>query len=204
MQDSQTGQIVRIGRKVGRLFKLNSLHIPPVAVLVPAIFASTYSSIKLLHSHLGHASLPLVKILVSRGLLGSDSSRPFDCMSCQLSKHPSLPFNNSESNTSITFWSDSFQCMRSISYHHYWWVIILCYFYGWFFWIHLDLSDKKIILMFSPYITILPKWLTQFSKVINIFRFDNVLCRHPILYLPKSRIPNPNDDTILSIEKNSE
>jgi hypothetical protein len=55
------------------------------------------------HSCLGHVSFPCIKTLVSRGLLGSVSSSPFDCMSCQLGKQPALPFNNSESITSATF-----------------------------------------------------------------------------------------------------
>ena len=44
-----------------------------------------------------------IQILVSRGLLGSVFSSPFDCMPCQLGKQPALPFNNSESITSTTF-----------------------------------------------------------------------------------------------------
>jgi hypothetical protein len=101
VQDSRTGQIVGTARKVGRLFELTSLHFPSSSVSAPVIAAS--ASIELWHSRLGHVSLPRIQTLVSRGLLGSISSSPFDCMPCQLGKQPALPFNNSESIASATF-----------------------------------------------------------------------------------------------------
>uniref|UniRef100_A0A2N9IW51 Integrase catalytic domain-containing protein n=1 Tax=Fagus sylvatica TaxID=28930 RepID=A0A2N9IW51_FAGSY len=101
VQDSRTGQIVGSARKVGRLFELTSLHFPSSSVSAPVIAAS--ASIELWHSRLCHVSLPRIQTLVSRGLLGSVSSSPFDCMPCQLGKQPALPFNNSESIASATF-----------------------------------------------------------------------------------------------------
>ena len=101
VQDSQTRQIVGTTRKVGRLFKLTSLHFPSSLVSTPVIAAST--SIELWHSRLGHVSFPRIKTLISRGLLGSVSSSPFNCMPCQLGKQSTLPFNNSESIASATF-----------------------------------------------------------------------------------------------------
>uniref|UniRef100_A0A2N9F2K6 Integrase catalytic domain-containing protein n=1 Tax=Fagus sylvatica TaxID=28930 RepID=A0A2N9F2K6_FAGSY len=101
VQDSRTGQIVGTARKVGRLFELTSLHFPSSSVSAPVIAAS--ASIKLWHSRLGHVFLPRIQTLVSRGLLGSVSFSPFDCMPCQLGKQPVLPFNNSESIASATF-----------------------------------------------------------------------------------------------------
>jgi hypothetical protein len=101
VQDSRTEQIVGSACKVGRLFELTSLHFPSSSVSAPVIAAS--ASIELWHSRLGHVSLPRIQTLVSRGLLGSVSSSPFDCMPCQLSKQPALPFNNSKSIVSATF-----------------------------------------------------------------------------------------------------
>jgi hypothetical protein len=101
VQDSRTGQIVGTAHKVGRLFELTSLHFPSSSV--SALVIATSASIELWHSRLGHVSLPRIQTLVSRGLLGSVSSSPFDYMPCQLSKQPALPFNNSESITSTTF-----------------------------------------------------------------------------------------------------
>jgi hypothetical protein len=101
VQDFQMGQIVGTRRKVGQLFELTSLHFPSSSVFAPVVAAS--ASIELWHSRLGHVSIPRIKTLVSRGLLGSVSSSPFDCMSCQLGKQPILPFNNSGSIASTTF-----------------------------------------------------------------------------------------------------
>jgi hypothetical protein len=101
VQNSWTGQIVGTARKVGQLFEFTSLHFPSSSVSAPVIADS--ASIELWHSRLGHVSLPHIKTLVSRGLLGSGSSSPFDCMPCQLGKQPVLPFNNSESIVSATF-----------------------------------------------------------------------------------------------------
>uniref|UniRef100_A0A2N9HZF7 Reverse transcriptase Ty1/copia-type domain-containing protein n=1 Tax=Fagus sylvatica TaxID=28930 RepID=A0A2N9HZF7_FAGSY len=100
-KNSWTGQIVGTARKVGQLFEFTSLHFPSSSVSAPVVADS--ASIELWHSRLGHVSLPHIKTLVSRGLLGSGSSSPFDCMPCQLGKQPVLPFNNSESIVSATF-----------------------------------------------------------------------------------------------------
>uniref|UniRef100_A0A2N9GH63 Integrase catalytic domain-containing protein n=1 Tax=Fagus sylvatica TaxID=28930 RepID=A0A2N9GH63_FAGSY len=106
MQDSRTGQIIGTTRKVGRLFELTFLHFPSSSVSAPVIAAS--ASIKLWHSRLGHVSLPHIQTLVSRGLLGSVSSSPFDCMPCQLGKQPVLPFNNKQYSKAIkVFRSDN-------------------------------------------------------------------------------------------------
>uniref|UniRef100_A0A2N9J5X0 GAG-pre-integrase domain-containing protein n=1 Tax=Fagus sylvatica TaxID=28930 RepID=A0A2N9J5X0_FAGSY len=80
-------------RKVGWLFELTSLHLPSSSVFAHPLLLLPPPS-KLWHSRLGHVSLPRIKTLVSRGLLGSVSSSPFDCMPCQLGKQPALPFNN--------------------------------------------------------------------------------------------------------------
>ena len=101
VQDSWTRQIVGTVRKVGRLFELTSLHFLSSSVTAPVIIAS--ASIELWHSRLGHVSLPHIQTLVSKVLLGSVSSSPFDCMPCQLGKQPALSFNNSESIASATF-----------------------------------------------------------------------------------------------------
>jgi hypothetical protein len=44
-----------------------------------------------------------VQVLASKDLLGSVSNKSFDCISCQLGKQLSLPFNNSESIASASF-----------------------------------------------------------------------------------------------------
>ena len=49
------------------------------------------------YAQLGHTSSSRVQHLTSRGLLGSVSTKNFDCVSCQLGKQPAFPFNTSES-----------------------------------------------------------------------------------------------------------
>uniref|UniRef100_A0A2N9HDD0 Integrase catalytic domain-containing protein n=1 Tax=Fagus sylvatica TaxID=28930 RepID=A0A2N9HDD0_FAGSY len=76
VQDSRTGQIIGTAHKVGQLFELTSFHFPSSLVSAPVIVAS--ASIELWHSRLGHVSLSRIQTLVSKGLLGSVSSSPFD------------------------------------------------------------------------------------------------------------------------------
>ena len=103
MQDSQTGQIVGIAHKVGRLFKLIFFHLPSSRLFSSAISGQSTSSLALWHSHLSHASISRVKQLVSRGLLGSISNKSFDCMPCQFGKQTALPFNNNVSHALSSF-----------------------------------------------------------------------------------------------------
>uniref|UniRef100_A0A2N9JBG9 Reverse transcriptase Ty1/copia-type domain-containing protein n=1 Tax=Fagus sylvatica TaxID=28930 RepID=A0A2N9JBG9_FAGSY len=119
--DGSTMTIVGTARKVGRLFELTSLHFPSSSVSTPIVVAS--ASIKLWHSRLVHVSLPRIKTLVSRGLLGSVSSNLFDCMPCQLGKQPALPFNNNivraltnAASTPASFWGEAaFTTMYTIN-----------------------------------------------------------------------------------------
>ena len=101
MQDLRTGQDLGTGSRVGCMFPVDNLHLPPVAVAVAVAAAaaavSSLPSLALWHSCLGHASSSRVQQLASRGLLGSVSKDNFDCTSCQLGKQPALSFNNSES-----------------------------------------------------------------------------------------------------------
>uniref|UniRef100_A0A2N9FVK1 Reverse transcriptase Ty1/copia-type domain-containing protein n=1 Tax=Fagus sylvatica TaxID=28930 RepID=A0A2N9FVK1_FAGSY len=100
VQDFQMGQIVGTRRKVGQLFELTSLHFPSFISLRTRCCCFCLHRVVALSSR--SCFLPRIKTLVSRGLLGSVSSSPFDCMSCQLGKQPILPFN-SESIASTTF-----------------------------------------------------------------------------------------------------
>ncbi|XP_031287560.1 uncharacterized protein LOC116146289 [Pistacia vera] len=74
-QDPQTGQLIGIGRKIGRLFELTSLQLPSHlsrSIVAPAIFSQLW------HSQLGHASIPRVCLLASQGHLGSIGFESFD------------------------------------------------------------------------------------------------------------------------------
>ena len=65
---------------------------------VAAVAAISFvPSLALWHARLGQTSFSRVQQLASRGLLDLVSTEYFDCVSCQLGKQPSLPFNTSES-----------------------------------------------------------------------------------------------------------
>ena len=69
VQDPRTGQVLRTGRKVGRMFEVHDLKIPSQVVSAAATTAT--SSPDLWHAHLGHSSLSRLQLLASQGHLGS-------------------------------------------------------------------------------------------------------------------------------------
>ncbi|RVW93185.1 Retrovirus-related Pol polyprotein from transposon RE1 [Vitis vinifera] len=82
LSDPRTGQELGTGPRVGRMFPVNNLHLPPVApvsVAAAAAAVSSLPSLALWHSRLGHAP------------------------SSRLGKQPALPFNNSESISNSIF-----------------------------------------------------------------------------------------------------
>ena len=56
VQDLRTGQELGIGPRVGRMFPVDNLHLPPVAPISVAVAISSLSSLALWHSRLDHAS----------------------------------------------------------------------------------------------------------------------------------------------------
>ena len=84
MQDPRTGQELGTGPRVGRMFPMNNLHLPPVAPVSVVAATAAVSSLPFLalwHSRLGHAPSSWVQQLVSRGLLGSVSKDIFNFLS---------------------------------------------------------------------------------------------------------------------------
>ena len=68
VQDSRTGQELGTGPRVGRMFPVDNLHLPPVApvsVAATAAAVSSLPSLALWHSRLGHASSSRVQQLAS-------------------------------------------------------------------------------------------------------------------------------------------
>ena len=61
--------MLRIGRKIGRMFEVYDLKIPSQVVSVAATTAT--SSPDLWHAHFGHPSLSRLQLLASQGHLGS-------------------------------------------------------------------------------------------------------------------------------------
>ena len=82
MQDSRIGQKLGTGPRVGRMFRVDNLHLPPIAPVSVAAAVSSLPSLALWHSRFGHASSSRVQQLAFRGLLGSVSKDNFDCTSC--------------------------------------------------------------------------------------------------------------------------
>ena len=105
MQDPRIGQELRIGPRVGRMFPVDNLRLPLVALIsvVVATAISFIPSLALWHAQLSLASSSQVQHLVSRGLLGLVSTENFDCVSCQLGKQLALPFNTSKSMSTDIF-----------------------------------------------------------------------------------------------------
>ena len=101
VQDPRTGQVLGIGRKVGRMFEVHDLKIPSQVVSVAA--TTTTSSLDLWHAHLGHPSLSRLQLLASQGHLGSVQFQNFDCTFCHFGKQTKLPFNKSDSFSSTPF-----------------------------------------------------------------------------------------------------
>ena len=94
------GRELGTGLRVGCIFPVDNLRLPPIApISIAAVVVSVSSipSLALWQAQLGHASSSQVHHLAFRGLLGSESIENFDCVSCQLGKKYVLSFNNSES-----------------------------------------------------------------------------------------------------------
>jgi hypothetical protein len=66
VQDPQTGQLIGTTHKIGRLFELSSLHLPPI-VSVATTFRSPSTTFSLWHSRLGHASVSRIRSLAASG-----------------------------------------------------------------------------------------------------------------------------------------
>ena len=105
VQDPRTGQELGTGPRAGRMFPMDNFRLPlvaPVSIVEAAAVSST-PSLALWHARLGYASSSRIQQLASRGLLGSVPTENFDCVSCQLGKQPTLPFNTSESISTDIF-----------------------------------------------------------------------------------------------------
>ena len=66
--------------RVGHVFPMDTLRFLPVAPISVATVVSSIPFLTLWHARLGHASTFQVQHLASRGLLGSVSTKNFDCI----------------------------------------------------------------------------------------------------------------------------
>ena len=100
VQDRTTKKVIGTGCKVGRLFQLDTLHVPQTQNICAT---SASASLQLWHQRLAHTSLGKLRPLISQGYLGSISDESFDCVSCQTAKQPALSFNKSTSFSNSSF-----------------------------------------------------------------------------------------------------
>ena len=84
------------------MFEVHDLKIPSQVVLTTAATATL--SLDLWHARLGHTSLSRLQLLASQGHLGSIQFPKFNCTSCNFGKQTKLPFNNSDSFSSVSFY----------------------------------------------------------------------------------------------------
>ena len=171
MQDPRTGQELGTGPRVGRMFPVDNLHLPLVAPIsvVAATAISSVPSLAFWHAYLDHASSTWVQQLASRGLLGSVSTENFDCVSCQLGKQLTLPFNTSELISTDIFdfihydvWGPS--SVSSIGGSRYFVVFIDDYSH--YSWIFNMKHHSELLQVYSNFAKMVE---TQFSKRIKNF-----------------------------------
>jgi hypothetical protein len=105
VQDPQTNQVLRTGRRVGLMFELTSLHLPFTPTPPPSHVAHIASVflLSLWHLCLGHVSIQKLRSLISSGFMSQVKHVSVDCVSCQLAKQPALSFNNNDSFSHASF-----------------------------------------------------------------------------------------------------
>jgi hypothetical protein len=163
------------------LFKLTSLHFP--SSLVSALVIATSASIELWHSYLGHVSFPRIQTLVSRSLLGSVSSNPFDCMPCQLGKQPALLFNNSKSIVSTTFdliHSDVLGPSPVPTMEGSRYFVIFVDDFSCYTWIYLIKNHYEVLTIYHDFAKMIQ---TQYSKAIKVFHSGNAREYRKLIFL---------------------
>ncbi|XP_026459664.1 uncharacterized protein LOC113360346 [Papaver somniferum] len=113
-KDPMTKMLVGIGRRVGRLYILESLVIPQqsknkLVAASASTLPSTVSPFISWHSKLGHVSFSRLSYMINKGLLGNiPVDKEPHCISCKMRKQHALPFNKS-----ITFSNPPFDLIHS-------------------------------------------------------------------------------------------
>ncbi|KAL0545170.1 hypothetical protein IC582_020316 [Cucumis melo] len=174
VQDSQTGQVIGTGRKVGRLFELTSLQQNHV---FPAISAPvTDNTIFQWHLRLGHASSDKLCNLTSTGLLNNVSKfSTFDCLNCKLAKQPALSFPNSAYLCDKPFGlihSDIWGPAPCTTVNGYRYFVLFIDDYSRFTWIYFLKNRSSLYQIYVDFATIVQ---TQFSSTIKILPTDNAM-----------------------------
>ena len=157
------------------MFPVDNLRPPPIAPILVAAAVSSIPSLALWHAWLGHASSFWVQHLAFRGLLGSVSNKNFDCVSCQIGKQPTLPFNTSEAMSTDVFdliHSDVWGSSSVSSIGRSWYFVVFVYDYSCYNWIFHMKHYSELLQVYCNFAKMVE---TQFSKHTKIFRSDNAL-----------------------------
>ncbi|KAL0554223.1 hypothetical protein IC582_008140 [Cucumis melo] len=172
VQDPQTGQTIGTDRKVGRLFELLSLQVPPPSISAPVTDSNTYQW----HLHLGHASQEKLCHLISINNLNSITKFfPFNCLNCKLSKQPALSFSKSTSICDKPFdliHSDIWGPAPTSTVYGYRYHVLFIDDFSQFSWIYFLKHRSELS---RTYIEFANMIRTQFSCPIKTLRTDNAL-----------------------------
>lgn len=175
VQDCLTGKEIGRGRKDGRLYQLEELHVP-VQSHCHATVSSTATESPFIswHKRLGHVSFSKLSQIINNGVLGSvPVVKEPGCIHCNLSKHHALPFNISSSTTNDIFdlihsdiWGPApIPTMGGARYY-----VIFVDDYTRFTWVYLLHHRSDFLQIYKEFSAMIK---TQFSKTIKIFRSDS-------------------------------
>ncbi|TYK03707.1 Retrovirus-related Pol polyprotein from transposon TNT 1-94 [Cucumis melo var. makuwa] len=172
VQDPQTGQTIGTDRKVGRLFELLSLQVPPPSISAPVTDSDTYQW----HLRLGHASPEKLRHLISINNLNSITKFvPFNCLNCKLAKQPALSFSKSTSICDKPFdliHSDIWGPAPTSTVYGYRYHVLFIDDFSQFSWIYFLKHRSELS---RTYIEFANMIRTQFSCPIKTLRTDNAL-----------------------------
>jgi len=172
VQDPRTGQLIGIGRKIGRLYELTELHIPHESNICAAY---RHSPFELWHRRLAHSSIGKSRPLVSQGYLGFVTNESFDCTACQTAKQSALSFNKSTSISVSPFnlvHSDIWGPAPTPTMGGSRYFVLFIDDYSRFTWIYMMKNRQELP---QIYINFAKMIQTQFSKVIKVLRRDNAM-----------------------------
>ncbi|CAL5429371.1 unnamed protein product [Camellia sinensis] len=176
VQDRVSKRQIGIGRRVGELYILESLHVPlevSSTALSSFCLNNKSSLFYIWHSRLGHLSSDRLRMLVRSGHLGnfpiSDIS---ECRGCKLAKMSALPFNKSSSISSSPFqlvhtdvWGPSPIVTKGGSQYY----VAFVDDYSRFTWVYLMTRKSDFYKIYSNFHSMIR---TQFSTTIKILRSD--------------------------------
>ncbi|KAL4030817.1 hypothetical protein IC575_009069 [Cucumis melo] len=161
------------GRKVGRLFELLSLQVPPPSsISTPVTDSDTYQW----HLRLGHASLKKLRHLISINSLSNVTKFvPFNCLNCKLAKQPALSFSPSTSICDKPFdliHSDIWALGPTTIVHGFRYYVLFIDDFSRFTWIYFLKHHSELS---RTYIEFAKMIHTQFSCPIKTLCTDNAL-----------------------------